>query len=364
MKLLILGKLFSNKPQDMAIYQKVLGIQDGFNQLDIETHLLTLTSDQLQLNNLPLKSLKHKPTNWYFINHYFEDILKSISFVEYDAVWVRHHFYGPSILKFITEIKKSNSEIKVFYELPTYPFIHELKGIKKIYASYVEGIYKNNFHKIVDRIITYSNHKKIYNTKTIQISNGINTSLYKRPEIKPINNDINLLAIGKLWNWFGLDRLLKGLIKYKGNHHITIDIFGEGAEMLNLKVFCKKNNLENLVTFHGWRNKDQIDQIISQADIGVGTLAIHRKKVALSSSLKHREYTARGLPFFYSGSDKDFESCEFTYNLYENEEAIDLEEVIRWWTQVKMTPADIASFAQQKLDWKVQLVDVANYLTT
>lgn len=50
----------------------------------------------------------------------------------------------------------------------------------------------------------------------------------------------------------------------------------------------------------------QYDRILAEADIGVGTLALHRKGLEEASPLKVREYLAFGLPVIIAYRDSDF----------------------------------------------------------
>ncbi|MET0247257.1 MAG: glycosyltransferase [Sphingomonas sp.] len=47
---------------------------------------------------------------------------------------------------------------------------------------------------------------------------------------------------------------------------------------------------------HGYRSGSELDAILARGDVGIGTLALHRKKMDEACPLKVRDYLMRGLP--------------------------------------------------------------------
>jgi hypothetical protein len=61
------------------------------------------------------------------------------------------------------------------------------------------------------------------------------------------------------------------------------------------------------VRLHGRLERDRLLEILASADVGLGTLALHRKSLFESSPLKLREYVAVGLPVVYGHVDPDID---------------------------------------------------------
>lgn len=60
------------------------------------------------------------------------------------------------------------------------------------------------------------------------------------------------------------------------------------------------------LTAHGRLSRADYETILANADVGIGTLALHRKRMEEASPLKVREYLAHGLPVIAGYVDADF----------------------------------------------------------
>jgi glycosyltransferase involved in cell wall biosynthesis len=93
--------------------------------------------------------------------------------------------------------------------------------------------------------------------------------------------------------WHGVDKLCM-LATIRTDWQI--DIVG----MRNPRAVSHPN-----ITWHGPLERGDVLPILARADVGIGTLALHRKSMEEASSLKVREYLAVGLPVIYGCSDPD-----------------------------------------------------------
>jgi hypothetical protein len=59
------------------------------------------------------------------------------------------------------------------------------------------------------------------------------------------------------------------------------------------------------IVWHGALERAQVVEVLAMADVGVGTLALHRKSMNEACPLKVREYLAVGLPVLYGCADPD-----------------------------------------------------------
>ena len=60
------------------------------------------------------------------------------------------------------------------------------------------------------------------------------------------------------------------------------------------------------VRVHGVLSSAEYEPLLARADVGIGTLALHRKRMSEASPLKVREYLAHGLPVVLGYEDTDF----------------------------------------------------------
>ncbi len=88
--------------------------------------------------------------------------------------------------------------------------------------------------------------------------------------------------------------------------------------------------------------------------LGIGTLGIHRTGVPINSSLKHQENCARGIPFIYSGSNPDFDTCHIIKRYEENESVIHLDELKTFYNKIKT----IRDHGKYHLSWSRKIQPV------
>ena len=113
---------------------------------------------------------------------------------------------------------------KTITEIQTFPYDKEYKNLK-LYQHIehtTDKLFRYQFAKYNDRIVTFSNDMYIFNCPTINISNGINLSRIPLKSNKPLNkNEIHLMAVAEIHYWHGFDRLVEGLGIYYQNNPST-----------------------------------------------------------------------------------------------------------------------------------------------
>jgi glycosyltransferase involved in cell wall biosynthesis len=60
------------------------------------------------------------------------------------------------------------------------------------------------------------------------------------------------------------------------------------------------------VTCHGFLERETYEPVLARADVAIGTLALHRKRMDEACALKTRQYLAYGLPVVLGHEDTDF----------------------------------------------------------
>lgn len=125
------------------------------------------------------------------------------------------------------------------------------------------------------------------------ITNGIDLRAY--PELPaPSNERPRLAFVGTASQpWHGIDKLVT--LAYL-RPDWRFDIVGSRDD--------DRTSPPNM-TWHGPLDRAGVIDVLARADVGVGTLALHRKSMDESCSLKVREYLAVGLPTIYGGRDPD-----------------------------------------------------------
>jgi hypothetical protein len=95
------------------------------------------------------------------------------------------------------------------------------------------------------------------------------------------------------------------------------------------------------------------------SDIGVGSLGRHRSQITNIKTLKNREYAARGIPFFYSEIDKDFEDKPYIMKVPADESPIYVRKIIDFYEHLNMTSESIRD-SIKNLSWKNQIEIIMN----
>ncbi len=192
--------------------------------------------------------------------------------------------------------------------------------------------------------------------KVIVIPNGINVKSYDVKKNIDLNSPLKIIFLkGTSTNapWNGLDRLIDSIDNILNPHQkIKLLICGH---IINGEI--PKRSYVEIV---GYKNKLDIDQLIQEVHIGVSTLSLYKKELKEASTLKTREYIARGLPFFYAYTDPDLneESKEFALEFSNDDSLIDMEKVIEFAKkalQDKDLPQKMRKYAEDYLDYEVKM---------
>ena len=158
---------------------------------------------------------------------------------------------------------------------------------------------------VTDEISEYERKRGKGAYQTFTVSNGISVNnLPIKPEIEYNNSVINLIMMSSTANdWHGVDRLIKGMIKYKGETQIILHLIGNFTS--TVKSLVKNNNLEKNVIFYPKTFGDDLNQLLFRMHIGIGSLGMHRIPLKQGSVLKVKEYMAMGMPFIIAHEEVD-----------------------------------------------------------
>ena len=346
------------------------------NGLDIELCYIDRKEDAIERKifqkNILLKKikLKNKILKKFFtllLKGNFKDVENYIFKNRIGLLYIRYEMasnYG--FIKFLKNLRDKN--IKILVEIPTFPYDQELlNGNFRLKLRYfIDKYYRKKLKKFVDKIVTFSEDKKIYGIPTINISNGIDINKISLVEKKE-SKKIRFIGIAGLMFWHGFDRFIlsmKEFYKTNPNQEIIFNIVGDGNKdyVNKLKNIVKENKLENYVIFHGLKSGRELDKIYNNSDIGVSSLGAHRKKIYKGSALKNVEYAAKGLPFILSDIDKSFDNCSFVYQASQDEKLLDIEKIIEWYKNLELDSQEIRKYVENNLTWDIQMKKVINEL--
>lgn len=271
------------------------------------------------------------------------------------------------MLKVLKKIKKNNPKIKIIMEIPTYPYDDELKTTLKDYPRYIKDKYNRKKLKgIVDRVAVQNNIATIFQIPTLKFTNGIRVKDIK-PR-KPIKtNSINICAVASMEPWQGYERIILGLSQYYkngGRENIQIHLVGEGKEKGNYEKMVNELQLSNHIHFEGFLSGEELESIYSKSDIALDSFGRYKTKNEFSTSLKSREYLAKGLPIV-SGSKVDIVNTSFPY-YYEfpsNSSAVNFMNIIEFYHKVYSTKNTKEDVVEEIRNYAFEVCDMSKSMT-
>ncbi|MGL5963374.1 MAG: hypothetical protein ACRCZ2_03105, partial [Fusobacteriaceae bacterium] len=170
---LTFSNIDSNDGPSKKMMWQIEALKNYFEKIDF----IHFKNQKLYCNNIEGKFSKIKTERLKLLNEI------SVSVKDSNYIYIR--FWGMNVLfiYLLNKIKKQNPNLKIFLEIPTYPYIGEIKTNFKVLSNIKQKVLEIFIKKYIYKIITFSEHKKIFNVDCINISNGIsikNISLKKQ----------------------------------------------------------------------------------------------------------------------------------------------------------------------------------------
>ena len=362
---------------DLGVAKKIESQIAALEKCRIKMDYLTRENSSINyrylLNGIEIKNTNFsrkflKKIYYYFFYPKKNELLKKIKEGKYDFIYIRAYVLTYGGMNFLKNLKKINA--KIIWEIPTYPYDQECRTLEARTLNKLEKIFfRKKLKKYISKIVTYSDDNEIFNIKTIRISNGIDIE-----KISIINkmkdaheNEINFITVARISFWHGIDRFILSMAEYYKNNPkeiIKFHVVGDGQKDVveNLKRLVRDNNLEKYVIFYGYKSGKDLDEIFKKMDIGVGSLASFRQGLDTGSSLKNREYCARGLPIVNGSIDLQLNKENFMYRVENINSIIDLKKIIYWYKNLEITSVQIREYAEKNLTWDIQMKKVIDYI--
>lgn len=323
----------NNEDDSDGIWKKITFQVKAFRELGYSVDFFFARKGFIVCDN-GVESIQYslKPTKKYLFYRIVNEVVKSKVY-SYDYCYVRKPHGGlfclclPSLL---ANIKRNGG--KVILEIPTYPYKAELKTYKEKILDCVFDFSRLFFIKNIDIICFFgSPTDKIWGIKCVRISNGIDIDAAAKIPEKKRENDFILIGVANLSFWHGYDRVLYGLSEYSGQTNVVFKIIGDTEpELSRLKKIAFDLGVNDNVQFCGRLSGEQLEKEFHLADVCIDAVGRHRSGNDYNSSIKSKEYTARGLPFIKSHLDNAFSNNEFILDVEPKDTAINISDIILW----------------------------------
>jgi glycosyltransferase involved in cell wall biosynthesis len=368
---LLIFPIFKDLNASNGIVSKNEGIKNGFLANGVNVDVLEFNSTGVYTKDA---QIFHYSQNRYrrILQHNYQiwkNILDVIQRNSYEFVWLRASILTSAIAGFLAQIKTRFPSCKIILEYGAYPFVKELPAFKQaIYYLNIRN--EKRAHRFSDFIISYSGQEYIDDRPNIPIDNGVDVESIPFTSNRPgISSEINFISVSSLRKWHAYERFIEGMAIFKQEKHkqiVNFHVVGNGPEHEKLVQITKTLGLDGEVIFHDFKSGTQLDSIFEQSHVAIGTLGFHRIGLNNSSSLKNREYFARGLPLVLSTFDKDMpSSLPFVKYIPEGETPVNIQDVVTFARNVYRIPdvnQMIRNYAHENVSWGSKIKIVLEYL--
>lgn len=301
----------------------------------------------------------------------------------FDVLYLRLDRISFDVLK-ICRIARQNGAKRVIIELPNFPYvtdyINSVNDVRPITRRAVQRCRVLGFaaedrlsamrlRGLVDAVILIGNPAdRFFGVKAMNISNGIDVDAMQPVPPKDNPDEVVLVGVaGTLW-WQAYDRVLEGMYRYRQADPDRrprirfILVGGDAKEMPAFHGLIEKYGLGGDVECPGFKTGAELDAIYARADMGVSKLGCYRRGLSSCSSLKAREYCAKGLPFLYTCEDSlENEQVPFAMRVPNDSSPVDMEAVVKFIAGCRAEtelPAQEHQFAKDHYDWKAIMKQV------
>jgi glycosyltransferase involved in cell wall biosynthesis len=260
---------------------------------------------------------------------------------EVGFAYIRHMIPGCKLIHVLKTAKKNG--IKVYYEIPTYPyFAEQFRSSRRKYRAVakimLDVIFWPFIYKYIDKLVVIrSNTKAKTYPKMVEITNGVRTDGIKSKDYTAAHDDncFRMVAVGTLYPYHGYDRVLKGLAacgEKVGDITVEFHVIGSSQTIDDLHKQADSLGLKHII-FHGTKTTEELNEMYDSFDVGLGCIALHRRNADIDTTLKIIEYYCRGVPVITSGKSP-MNDKKYSYVVPDNESPIDIESIYNYYNEI------------------------------
>lgn len=370
MKKLLYMSAINENSKYVGVWKKIRMQMDYFQSQNIEVEFYDVNKkDNNTIASIVRRRLPYTGVYDWAVDR---DKIKNV-----DCVYIRKESVDYQLIKSLKRMKKYNSKIKILMEIPTYPYDNEEKLTYSNAMLILKDRWnKRKLYKYVDYILTYSKNEMIFKIPTMRLSNAVDTSIVSAKKATLSDRSINIIAVASFAFWHGYDRFLEGMHEYyksdkENKLNIMLHLVGDGDELVRYKSLVEDYNLHHYVCFYGRKDGKELDEVYDKCEIGLDAMGRHRANIYYNSTLKGKEYGAKGLPII-SGVETEIDSdTEYRYYMRvpANESPVDMESVINFYNQIynigeskEKIISKIREYNRNKFDISIVWKKVADYI--
>lgn len=198
---------------------------------------------------------------------------------------------------------------------------------------------------------------------------AVNVEQFKLKQVVPITDTINLVFLkgsSTAADFNGLDRIVKSILDYKGKYKIVLHVLGNNLVYENSLL---PQNDDRFVLKKALYEAE-LDDFFESMHLGISTLGLFRKNLSNSTTIKTREYFARGIPFVYAYEDVDLElypeTKKYTLQFPNDDSPIAMDNIVAFALNQYANPnhnKEMRQLATEFLSYKVKMQKVINFIS-
>lgn len=355
MRVLLIHRVHRSAPGVRGIYQKMAGIRKAFQSNDCQTDEICPGEGGVFLNGALYKAYGLLGEDEVFKRA--EELAQTTN---YDLYYVRFSPISWHLYPSLRAIASMQKQACVLLEFANFPFEYELNWFRKIFYNLLFKRRESKWKEVADFALHLGQEESIWQIPTIPFENGIDVdNQVIKKSIRGSDKEVRLLYVGKLWKWNALDRLMSSMARFNvvNEKKFFLQIVGDGPQLESLMALSSQLNLGDYVEFQPPVHNAGLDILFDRSDLGVGTLQHSSRKLPYAANLKHRNYAARGLPFFSDVPDFGFDTCKHGL-LTLDAQSWELDEVWTWYeSNIRNQEAEVSQYlnlyAQKHFDWEL-----------
>ncbi len=299
----------------------------------------------------------------------------SSTFDDIDAIYFRKTLLDRNLIRFFRDVKHHNPSCRILMEIPTYPYDSEMLNVIEFSRFLKDWWNRRKLHRYIDRIISfYDNGSEIFSVPVINTMNGIDFNTISLRNVKEKNDGkIHAIMVANFAPWHGLDRLIDGMRRYYESNpekEVILHIVGGGKAVEEEKKKISGKPYEQYVVFHGRLTGNDLGNVYDISSIAIDTCNFSLQGVNVSSTLKTREYVAKGLPII-GPQEFDIREAIAPYSrVFSNPERIDIKELVEFHEELyghnldhQAIAADVRRKSKKVCDMSATMAPVLTYLS-
>lgn len=274
---------------------------------------------------------------WCSIPRNYEAAMNRISNPQF--IYIRRTIADFAYIRLLKNIRTNYPKCKIIVEIFTYPYDRDEFYKWDAWPFYFkELLNRRKLKKYVDVFVTHSREKSIFHIPTIHTTNGIIVE-----DVDPVtsinekkDNSIIMIAVAFMQKHHGYERIIKGLHHYYkagGKRNVQLWLVGDGPERKKYIQMVKGMRIDNYVKFFDTVVCEKLDELYNQADIALGAFGCYKDHVYFVSTIKVKEYMAKGIPIVNGCKEEMFEHDDIEYylNVPNDVSTVDIEKIIKFY---------------------------------